>query len=76
MAQRTEANDSRDDFPTPTWATRGLMEHVLDDFGPFPSLSVLQPACGAGRMAKVLEEYFGVVQALTPRFKIGLTTMR
>jgi hypothetical protein len=28
MAQRIEAADSPDDFPTPPWATRGLMEYV------------------------------------------------
>jgi integrase len=27
MAQRTESLDSPDDFPTPPWATRGLIEH-------------------------------------------------
>ena len=29
MAQRSEAKDSLDDFPTPPWATRALLEHVL-----------------------------------------------
>ena len=29
MAQRIEAQDSLDDFPTPPWATRALIEHVL-----------------------------------------------
>ena len=31
MAQRVEPKDSADDFPTPPWATRALVEHVLDD---------------------------------------------
>lgn len=31
MAQRIEAPDSRDDFPTPPWATRALLAHVLAD---------------------------------------------
>ena len=30
MAQRHEAKDSLDDFPTPPWATRALLEHVLE----------------------------------------------
>jgi hypothetical protein len=30
MAQRAEAKDSLDNFPTPPWATRALIEHVLD----------------------------------------------
>ena len=29
MAQRVEPKDSADDFPTPPWATRALVEHVL-----------------------------------------------
>ena len=32
MAQRTEPSDSQDFFPTPPWATRALMEHVLSKF--------------------------------------------
>ncbi|MBR0861210.1 SAM-dependent methyltransferase [Bradyrhizobium sp. YCK136] len=63
MAQRTEAKDSRDDFPTPPWATRALMEHVISDCGPFSSQCALEPACGEGHMAKVLSEYFGEVRA-------------
>jgi hypothetical protein len=62
MAQRIEPRDSPDDFPTPPWATRGLIEHVLDDKRAFTRMSCLEPACGAGHMAKVLKEYFGEVQ--------------
>lgn len=62
MAQRTEAFDSLDDFPTPPWATRALLEHVFkEDKKSLFRLSCLEPACGAGHMAKVLAEYFGVV---------------
>jgi hypothetical protein len=63
MAQRTESADSPDDFPTPPWATRGFMEYVIEDRGPFASMSCLEPACGAGHMAKVLKEYFGEVRS-------------
>src|SRR5215475_14443806 len=63
MAQRVEAADSLDDFPTPPWATRALLEHVIEDCGPFRQMTCLEPACGAGHMAKPLEEYFGKVQA-------------
>lgn len=63
MAQRIEAADSPDDFPTPPWATRGFMEHVIADQGPFKKMSCLEPACGGGHMAKVLKEYFGEVRA-------------
>ena len=31
MAQRHESLDSLDDFPTPPWATRALLEHVIGD---------------------------------------------
>lgn len=61
MAQRSEAKDSLDDFPTPPWATRALIEHVLPDIE-LSSLTCLEPACGMGHMAKVLKEYFEKVQ--------------
>lgn len=62
MAQRTEHKDSADDFPTPPWATRALLEYIIekDKLG---SLSCLEPACGAGHMAKVLKDYFAEVRA-------------
>ena len=63
MAQRVEAKDSLDDFPTPPWATRALMTHVIQDRGPFDKQSCFEPACGAGHMAKPLKEYFGEVRA-------------
>jgi hypothetical protein len=63
MAQRIEPNDSPDDFPTPPWATRALVRHILSDAEPLANLTCLEPACGAGHMAKVLEEYFRKVQA-------------
>ncbi len=62
MAQRAEPKDSPDDFPTPPWATRALFEHVLDKKN-LGSLTCLEPACGAGHMAKVLKEYFSEVKS-------------
>lgn len=61
MAQRVEAMDSPDDFPTPPWATRGLIEHILENKPALRNQTCLEPACGAGHMAKVLKEYFGEV---------------
>ena len=61
-AQRIEPKDSQDDFPTPPWATRALIEHILTDKRPLSVMSCLEPACGAGHMAKVLKEYFGEVR--------------
>ncbi|MEO9530289.1 SAM-dependent methyltransferase [Roseibium sp.] len=63
MAQRTEAKDSLDNFPTPPWATRALLEHVIEQGGYTERLTCLEPACGAGHMAKALSEYFGEVGA-------------
>lgn len=63
MAQRTEAPDSLDDFPTPPWATRALLNHVIGDRGPFGDQVCFEPACGAGHMANVLKDYFGEVRA-------------
>jgi len=57
MAQRIEPPDSLDDFPTPPWATRALIEIVLKRYS-LCDLTCLEPACGAGHMAKTLQEYF------------------
>lgn len=69
MQQRAEAHDSLDDFPTPPWATRALLEHVI-----IPSTgllsrndiqrsSVWEPCANRGHMVKPLGEYFGRVFA-------------
>ena len=63
MAQRFEAKDSLDDFPTPPWATRALIEHVIGPASKLQQQSCLEPACGAGHMAKVLAECFAEVRA-------------
>lgn len=62
MSQRFEAADSPDDFPTPCWATRALVEHVIG-VEAVRGLSCLEPACGRGYMARPLAEYFGRVDA-------------
>lgn len=63
MAQRSEAPDSLDDFPTPPWATRALLEHVVSEKSGVARLDCLEPACGVGHMAKVLHEYFASVRS-------------
>lgn len=63
MAQRVEPTDSADDFPTPPWATRALIEHILNNKKALSGQTCLEPACGSGHMAKVLKEYFREVQA-------------
>lgn len=63
MAQRTEGKESLDDFPTPLWATRALIEHVVGAHSVVES-TCLEPACGRGHMAVALGEYFSEVKAL------------
>lgn len=63
MAQRIEPSNAPDDFPTPPWATRALLEHVIGKTDKLSRMSCLEPACGAGHMAKVLNEYFENVQS-------------
>lgn len=60
MAQRVESNESLDDFPTPPWATRALIEEVLG-VEEVKNTSCLEPACNRGYMAKPLKEYFSSV---------------
>jgi len=61
MAQRVEPHDSLDDFPTPPWATRALMEHVLHPVD--RNWRIWEPACGRGYMADALREYCPTVLA-------------
>lgn len=81
MQQRIEPHDSLDDFPTPPWATRALVEHVLTrrwTLGTLSLTSVREPCCNRGYMARPLTEYFRNVIA-TDIFNYGyenhLTTM-
>jgi hypothetical protein len=62
MSQRIEAADSADDFPTPPWATRALIEHVIGK-GSVRRQTCLEPAAGRGYMARPLAEYFASVDA-------------
>ena len=57
MAQRFEPANSLDDFPTPPWATRALIEHVIGVNSVLDS-TCLEPACGRGYMAAALRPYF------------------
>jgi hypothetical protein len=62
MAQRAEPHDSLDDFPTPPWATRALLEHVIHRFNFITGRDIAwEPACNRGHMAQPLAEYFGAV---------------
>jgi methylase of polypeptide subunit release factors len=64
MASRLEADDSLDYFPTPPWATRALLELVLEPLSiEFRDAVAWEPACGEGHIAEVLTEYFRDVVA-------------
>lgn len=66
MGSRVEPADSLDYFPTPPWATRALIEHVLvhlERRGVCKFQFAWEPACGEGHMAEVLTEYFRKVYA-------------
>lgn len=64
MQRRVEAHDSLDDFPTPPWATRALLKHVImPAVGPVSDLTCWEPACNRGHMARPLGEFFRDVQA-------------
>jgi hypothetical protein len=56
MAQRREAPDALDHFPTPPWATRALFRHVLPSLGLDRIESAWEPACAEGLMAEVIAE--------------------
>lgn len=60
MAQRREPLDSLELFPTPPWATRALLEHVIGDVR---GGIAWEPACGLRHMSDVLRERFGKVIA-------------
>ena len=62
MSQRTEPSDSPDDFPTPPWATRALLRHVIGRQS-LAEMSCLEPACGRGYMSRPLSETFRLVDA-------------
>ena len=62
MAQRHEPPHSADDFPTPPWATRALLTHVIGETH-LGGMTCLEPAAGRGYMARPLAECFGQVDA-------------
>lgn len=59
MQQRKEPNDSAEDFPTPPWAARALMEYVLPDVR---DTSCWEPAANRGYLVRGLEPYFAHIE--------------
>lgn len=65
MQQRREPHDSLDDFPTPPWATRALLNH-LDSvlwWPRFEAQTCREPAANRGHMVEPLRECFQSVEA-------------
>lgn len=60
MAQRVEPHDSLDDFPTPPWAVRAMLEQVFGDYGA-EHLTCWEPAANRGYMVRPLQERFRAV---------------
>lgn len=56
MARRVEPRDSLDDFPTPPWAVRAFLR-TAGDMVPLRGMTVWEPACGRGHMARTLAEF-------------------
>lgn len=63
MQQRSEPHDSLDDFPTPPWATRAVVEWLAAQGIITPDMSVREPCANRGYMVRPLLEYFGDVEA-------------
>lgn len=60
MASRISAPDALDFFPTPPFASRALIEDVLPQLGVafhVASMTLWEPAAGAGHMAETLRPY-------------------
>lgn len=58
MAQKHDRTDPYEDFPTPPWGTRALMEHIVKPRFNISQHTCLEPAAGSGHMAWTLGEYF------------------
>lgn len=64
MAQRHEPHDSFDDFPTPMWATRAMLEFVRETFGhDIAAMIAKEPCANRGYMVAPLAEAFAQVSA-------------
>ena len=59
-ARRLSPTGDSDDFPTPPWATRALIEHVIGKDWVKQQVC-WEPAANRGYMSRALWEYFGCV---------------
>jgi hypothetical protein len=59
MQQAKDRKDTVGDFPTPPWATRAMVEHVLKPrYTGLSEMSVWEPSCNRGFMSRPLQECF------------------
>lgn len=75
MQQRSEPHDSLDDFPTPCWATRALCNFIASRLTTqrLGALTCREPCANRGHMLRVLQEYFGEIDAFDVHdYGIGL----
>lgn len=63
MQRRVEAHDSLDDFPTPNFATRAVLEWMQAENMVHPTHVVREPCANRGHMVRPLAEYFNAVIA-------------
>lgn len=63
MQRRVEPHDSLDDFPTPPWATRAIIEQLHCLGVAVQGQSVREPAANRGYMVAPLREFFAHVDA-------------
>ena len=74
--RKTNTKFAFDDFPTPRYATRALMEVLTSEYGlPLHEMCVWEPAANRGAMATTLAEKFGKVRATDVLdYKVGYPT--
>lgn len=58
MQQRSEPHDSLDDFPTPPWATRALLEFLQAEGFNLSDCDAIDPCANRGHMVAPMREYF------------------
>ena len=56
--QRHSSSKALDFFPTPPWAARALLQHVLAPRFQLRDQTAWEPACGEGHMVEILAECF------------------
>jgi hypothetical protein len=61
MQQRSEPDDSLDDFPTPPWGGRALCDYLKASGGIMNGMTCWEPAANRGYLVRGLKDYFRYV---------------